>query len=122
MDCIFCKIINNEIPSYKLYEDEIVLCFLDVNPSSNGHTLIIPKKHYKDLDDIDLDTLNHIFKTAKKMKKLLEEKLNIDGITLIQNNGIVQEVKHYHLHLVPKYSNKNKIKDIKEIYEILKEA
>ena len=122
MDCIFCKIINNEIPSYKLYEDEIVLCFLDVNPSSNGHTLIIPKKHYKDLDDIDLDTLNHIFKTAKKMKKLLEEKLNIDGITLIQNNGIVQEVKHYHLHLVPKYSNKSKIKDIKEIYEILKEA
>ena len=122
MECIFCKIINNEIPSYKIYEDETVFCFLDINPLSNGHTLIIPKKHYKDLDDIDLDTLNHILKVAKILKKRLEEKLNIDGLSLIQNNGIAQEVKHYHLHLVPKYSNKNEIKDVKEIYEILKEA
>lgn len=122
MDCIFCKIINNEIPSYKLYEDDTVLCFLDVNPMSNGHTLIIPKKHYKDFDDIDSTTLNHIFEIAKNIKKLLEGKLNIDGLSLIQNNGIAQEVKHYHLHLVPKYSKKNEIKDVKEIYEILKEA
>lgn len=122
MDCIFCKIINNEIPSYKLYEDDTVLCFLDVNPMSNGHTLIIPKKHYKDFDDIDSTTLNHIFEIAKDIKKLLEDKLNIDGLSLIQNNGIAQEVKHYHLHLVPKYSKKNEIKDVKEIYEILKEA
>ncbi len=118
--CIFCKIINNEIPSYKIYEDELVLAFLDINPDSNGHTLIIPKNHYQDLDDIDEVTLNHILKVAKKLKLLLEQKLNCDGITLIQNNGLVQEVKHYHLHLKPYYTRKEN-KNIEEIFEILKE-
>jgi len=116
---IFCKIINGEIPSYTIYEDDIVKVFLDVNPRSNGHTLIIPKKHYKDLDDIDNDTLNHIMKIAKQIKKLLEEKLNPNGIMLVQNNGVLQEVKHYHLHLVPNYED-NKIISVKEIYEKLK--
>jgi len=119
MNCIFCKIINNEIPSYKIYEDEIVLAFLDVNPSSNGHTLIIPKEHYLDLDDIEEDTLNHIMKVAKEIKKLLQEKLNCDGITLVQNNGSVQEVKHYHLHLQPHYDKTEKL-DLEEVYDILK--
>lgn len=111
---IFCRIINGEIPSYTIYEDDIVKAFLDVNPKSNGHTLIVPKKHYKDLDDIDLDTLNHIMKIAKKIKKLLEEKLNPKGIMLVQNNGSLQEVKHYHLHLIPDYEESNKI-DVEEI-------
>ena len=119
MNCIFCKIINGEIPSYTIYEDEIVKVFLDINPASNGHMLIIPKKHILDLDDMDLDTLNHIMKIAKNMKNLLEEKLNIDGLTLIQNNGEVQDVKHYHLHLKPYYKNKQVKKDPKEIFEIL---
>lgn len=117
MNCIFCKIVNGEIPCYKLYEDDIVLCFLDINPESNGHALIIPKKHYLDLDDIDLETLNHIMKIAKKIKKLLEEKLNIDGLTLIQNNGDVQEVKHYHLHLKPYYNEKQELLNIEDIYK-----
>ena len=86
MDCLFCKIANGEIPSYKIYEDDIVLAFLDINPDSDGHTLIIPKKHFKDLDDIDDETLNHVNKIAKKLKKLLEEKLNCDGMSLLQNN------------------------------------
>ena len=119
MECIFCKIINGEIPTYKIYEDDLVFCFLDINPDSNGHTLIIPKKHYKDLDDIDIDTLNHIMKVSKKIKKLLENKLNIDGLTLIQNNGEGQQVKHYHLHLKPFYKNIKDIDDVKNIYEIL---
>ena len=119
--CIFCKIINGDIPSYKIYEDEIVYCFLDINPQNTGHSLIIPKKHYTDLDDIDLETLNHIFNVAKQLKKKLEEKLNIDGLMLVQNNGIVQEVKHYHLHLIPKYNEEKKL-NVEEVYEILKEA
>lgn len=119
MNCIFCKIINNEIPSYKIYEDEIVLAFLDVNPDSNGHTLIIPKEHYLDLDDIPESTLNHIMKVAKDIKILLQEKLNCDGLTLIQNNGNVQEVKHYHLHLKPHYNNAQKL-ELEEVYNILK--
>lgn len=119
MDCLFCKIIKNEIPSYTIYEDEIVKAFLDINPDSNGHLLIIPKKHTLDLDTIDMDTLNHILIVAKKLKKVLEEKLNIDGLTLIQNSGDVQEVKHYHLHLKPFYNKKQEKMDIKEVYEIL---
>lgn len=117
---VFCKIINKEIPSYTLYEDEKVLCFLDVNPESNGHSLIVPKVHYTDINDIDNETLMHIMGCARKIKKLLEEKLNIDGLTLIQNNGDVQEVKHYHLHVKPYYNNKTELKDVKEIYELLK--
>ena len=119
MDCLFCKIVSGEIPSYKIYEDELVYAFLDINPDSNGHTLLIPKKHYLDMNDIPLDTLTHIFKVAKELKIMLESKLNADGLTFIQNNGDVQEVKHFHLHLKPYYKN-NTISDVKDIYELLK--
>jgi len=119
MNCIFCKIINGEIPSYKIYEDDIVLAFLDINPDSNGHTLIIPKQHFQDIDDIDEKVLNHIMKIAKDIKNILYEKLNCDGLTLIQNNGLIQEVKHFHLHLKPYYENENKM-SIEEIYNIIK--
>ena len=122
MDCIFCKIVKGEIPSYTVYEDEVVKCFLDVHPDSNGHMLIIPKKHYTNLDDIDNDILSHIMKVSKQMKTLLEEKLHIDGLTLIQNNGLVQEVKHYHLHLKPVYNNNSSIIKVEDIYKKLKES
>lgn len=107
MDCIFCKINNGEIPSYTVYEDEIVRVMLDISPVSNGHMLIIPKAHYTNLEDISLDTLTHIMDVAKKMYSLLKEKLNVDGITLCQNNDYGQEVKHYHLHLIPRYKSDN---------------
>lgn len=119
MDCLFCKIINKEIPSYKIYEDDIVYAFLDINPDSVGHTLIIPKKHYLDLDDIDINTLKHIMEIAKMLKKRIEKRLNCDGLTLIQNSGQIQEVKHFHLHLKPFYKNK-KDKTLEEVYELLK--
>ena len=104
-NCIFCKIINNEIPSYTIYEDDVVKVFLDINQDSIGHMLIIPKKHYTNIDDIDIDTLTHILETSKKMHTLLKEKLNIDGMCMAQNNGIIQEVKHYHMHIKPFYEN-----------------
>lgn len=106
-DCLFCKIINKEIPNYTVYEDDICLAFLDINPISPGHTLIIPKKHYKDLNDIDSKTLNHILKVAKELSATLKEKLNYQGLQLVQNNGICQDIKHYHLHLIPKYNEKH---------------
>ena len=117
MDCIFCKIINGEIPSYTLYEDDIVKVFLDVNPDTNGHTLIVPKKHYTDLFDIDDNTLMHIMNTAKKINQLLSDKLHTDGLTLVQNNGLKQEVKHFHLHLKPQYKNEEKLLSVEEIYK-----
>ena len=125
MECIFCKIVNGEIPCLKIYETDKVLAFLDINPDSDGHTLVIPKKHYKDMDDIDNETLIEIEEAARRIKKILEDKLNIDGLSLLQNNGSVQEVKHYHLHLKPYYKDKKtievikhseKVNDPKEIY------
>lgn len=118
MECLFCKIINKEIPCKSIYEDEIVLAFLDINPDSPGHTLIIPKKHYKDLTDIDEDTLNHILKIAKILKERIENILMCDGVILVQNNGHVQEIKHFHLHLKPYYKNKKNL-SIDEVFEKL---
>ena len=129
MDCLFCKIINGDIPCFKIYENEDVLAFLDINPDADGHTLIIPKKHFTDLDDIDLNTLESINKASKEIKKILDEKLGCIGISLLQNNGSCQEVKHYHLHLKPYYEGiktiemkkyPENIRDPKEIYDILK--
>ena len=129
MECLFCKIINGDIPCFKIYENEDVLAFLDINPDADGHTLIIPKKHFTDLDDIDLNTLESINKASKEIKKILEEKLGCIGISLLQNNGSCQEVKHYHLHLKPYYEGiktidmkkyPENIRDPKEIYDILK--
>lgn len=117
MNCIFCKIVAGEIPSYTLYEDEVVKVFLDTNPDVDGHTLIIPKKHYQDLFDIDDDTLMHIMRVAKKIDKLLKDKLNTDGLTLVQNNGLKQEVKHFHLHLKPQYKEEKPVAQVEDIYK-----
>ena len=117
-DCIFCKIINNELPSYSLYEDDKVKVFLSIDPIHNGHTLIIPKKHIKDFEDISLEELNHIYKVAKDMYKLINDKLNCIGIKFVQNNGSYQDVKHFHLHLIPAYENEEM--PIEKVYEILK--
>lgn len=122
MDCIFCKISQGIIPSYTVYEDETIKCFLDVNPDSNGHLLIIPKEHFLGLKEIDDNVLMHIMKIARKMEELLKDKLNIDGLTLVQNNGDIQEVKHFHLHLKPYYKDKQEIIKVEDIYNKLKES
>ncbi|MDD2518854.1 MAG: HIT domain-containing protein [Bacilli bacterium] len=120
MDCVFCKINEGTIPSYTIYEDDIARIFLDISPDVNGHLLIVPKKHYIDLVDIDKDTLSHIMNLAKKYKLVLENKLGIDGLTLIQNNGMIQEVKHYHLHLKPYYKENKNLLPVEEVYKIIK--
>lgn len=119
MNCLFCKIISGEIPAKIIFEDDIVMAFLDVFPDTPGHTLIVPKKHYECLDDIPEDVLNHIMNVSKILKKKIEQKLDCDGFTLIQNNGVVQQIKHFHLHLKPFYTNK-KDKTLEEVYELLK--
>ena len=118
MNCIFCKIVSEEIPCYKIYEDDDILSFLDVNPVDPGHTLIIPKKHTLDLMSINDEILVKIFNKARDISSLLMEKLGADGFTLVQNNGIAQEVKHYHLHIMPKYKNKCNM-TIEEVYKKL---
>lgn len=130
-NCIFCKIINGDVPSMKVYEDDLCLAYLDINPDSDGHTLIIPKEHYKDINDIPEDVHKHIYMIAKKIMSLLNDKLSCDGFTLVQNNGDIQEVKHFHLHVKPYYNDRKStelikhnevIKDPKDVYKMIKEA
>ncbi|MBQ1551834.1 MAG: HIT domain-containing protein [Bacilli bacterium] len=126
-DCLFCKIIKGEIPSKTIHEDEIVKVMMDINPISDGHILVIPKNHNTDLLDLDDDTLLHIKRiTTEILIPKLKEKLNCDGITICQNNGLGQEIKHFHVHLIPRYendnikmTNKENIEDIEEIYNKL---
>jgi histidine triad (HIT) family protein len=97
-DCIFCKIIKGEIPSYKIYEDEKTYAFLDINPMHPGHTLLLPKEHQEYIFDVDDPLYSELFKTAKKLSVKLKE------VTQAKKIGLAIEgisVDHVHLHLVP---------------------
>lgn len=96
---------SGEIPSYTVYEDDIVKVFLDINPSTNGDLLVVPKKHVVDISDINDEVLAWIFKVTRMLYPKLREALQCDGLTLVQNNGYGQDVKHFHLHLTPRYEN-----------------
>jgi histidine triad (HIT) family protein len=104
-DCIFCKIIKGEIPSVKVYEDDKVLAFEDINPISEGHTLIIPKKH-ANLWKISAEDLTAIHLASKKVADAIKDALNPIGVAALQLNGrgANQVVMHYHLHLIPRSS------------------
>ncbi len=104
-NCIFCKIANGEIPAATVYEDEYFRAILDLGPASKGHTLILPKEHYRDFYELDDVLAEKILPVAKKIMSELTEKLNCNGFNLLQNNGKIagQTVFHYHLHLIPRY-------------------
>lgn len=121
MDCLFCKIIEGSIPSRTLYEDDIVKVIMDVNPNANGHVLVLPKKHITDFEEMDGETLAHIHGVAKDMKKLLYIALNPDGLVLVNNYGITQVIKHYHLHIIPAYKEKQPLRDVEEVYNQIME-
>ena len=106
-DCIFCKIINGEIPSKTLYEDEQFRVLLDLGPATKGHALILPKSHYKNLYELPDETAADVMKLAKKMATQMTEKLGCDGFNLVQNNGesAGQTVFHFHMHVIPRYEN-----------------
>ncbi len=118
-NCVFCKIINGEIPNYKVYENNNIIVFMDVNPDSNGHMLIVPKQHITDFTLIDNKLIGEINEIAKQMQELIRKKLNPDGIRLVVNYGFLQVVKHYHLHLIPIWKNSNKKLSVEEVYNIL---
>lgn len=128
MDCLFCKIINKEIASNIIYEDDDLMAFLDINPTTNGDTLIVPKKHYKDFLEIDNQTIEKINNLSRKLYPIYQEKLHCEGLTLSNNLDYGQEIKHFHLHFIPRYkddeikhlSNKNILKDLDDIQNILK--
>lgn len=113
-DCIFCKIVAGEIPSYTIHEDEDFKVILDANPASKGHALIIPKVHYADLYDIDDEVAGKAMKLAKKLATRMTNVLKCEGFNLLQNNNEAagQTVFHFHLHLIPRYENAKNNKGI----------
>ncbi len=102
-DCVFCKIVQQEIFAEIIYEDEEILSFLDIDPINNGHLLIIPKKHCLDLDDLDVDTAVHITKFAMKATEVLKELFKPDGYSIMQNGGYFNDIGHFHMHVFPRY-------------------
>lgn len=106
-DCIFCKIAAGEIPSRKIYEDNDLIAIMDLNPTSKGHSLIIPKEHYTNIYDIDEEIAAKVMKTAKKLATKMTVALNCDGFNLLQNNGETagQTMFHFHMHLIPRYKD-----------------
>ena len=104
-DCIFCAIAAGEIPSFKIYEDNLVLAYLDINPFSKGHTLVIPKEHSSGLLDTSDETLAVLAARVKKVAAHLKSALPCDGFNILQNNGEAagQTVMHIHFHIVPRY-------------------
>lgn len=111
-ECIFCKIIRKEIPSKIIFEDDKNLAFLDINPISEGHSLIILKNHYETLENIPDKDLINLFQVVRDIAKKIFEKLNIDGYHILQNNykAAGQEVNHFHIHIIPRKEGDNKIK------------
>ena len=127
-DCLFCKIINKEIPAEIIFEDKDVLVFLDINPTTNGDTLVIPKEHFENYFDVSEELLEHMNDIYKSLYNVYKEKLNCIGLTLSTNLEYGQDIKHMHMHFIPRYkddevkhlSNKEILKDIKEISKLLK--
>lgn len=107
MNCVFCKIVNNEIPSYKIYEDDNILAFLDIAPVSPGHALVITKKHYKNLEEIPENELALLINVVKKIGKSIKENLQVLGYNVSENNDPVagQIIPHIHFHVIPRKAN-----------------
>ena len=103
-DCIFCKIISGGIPCDKVFEDENFLAFLDIQPVGEGHTLVIPKKHFEKVSDLDKKYSSLYLDFLKKVSNLLAKKYNSDGFNIVLNNGesAGQVVKHVHFHILPR--------------------
>ena len=128
-ECSFCKIANNEIPCFQLFEDDLVKVFLDINPVSMGHLLIIPKEHFENIFTTPENVLIRISQVCKKMALLCKEKLGATGVNIVNASGkdAQQSVFHLHFHIIPRYKKDGldlwfhgKSKDIDEVKEIQK--
>ncbi|MBU6081639.1 HIT family protein [Allobacillus halotolerans] len=111
-DCIFCKIIDGELPSAKVYEDEYVYAFMDIGQVTEGHVLLIPKKHYENIYEMDEKTASDLFKVAPKIANGIKEAFNPKGMNLVNNNGSFadQSVFHFHLHFLPRFDENDGLK------------
>lgn len=127
-DCIFCKILKGDIPSYKVYEDDSFIGILDINPSAKGHVIIIPKNHAANIFELSEKDAKEIFVVAKKIAEAIKKAYQPDGINILQNNGEAagQTVFHLHVHVIPRYKDDTiKIewepKEMKDLEKVLEE-
>ena len=128
MECIFCKIIDGEIPAVKVLDEESVLAFMDINPSSRGHLLVVPKNHAENIFEIPESDLATLIKAVKKCAGAARDALRADGVTILQLNGKASDqiVPHLHIHVIPRWENDGlsvstwemKPGDMEEIQEI----
>jgi histidine triad (HIT) family protein len=116
--CIFCKIAQKQVPSSLVYEDAETVAFLDIRPLNEGHTLVIPKEHYKNIFDIPRELICYIHEVTKKVAQAVEKATHADGISIIQQNGEAagQEIFHLHVHVIPQFEGK-KLPRISEVSE-----
>lgn len=119
-DCLFCKIVKKEVPAHILYEDEDILVFLDAYPNVEGHTLVIPKKHYEDIYEVTDEVLCKMYKVGKDITKNLMNKLDKNALTFLINYGEAQAIKHIHLHLMPEFGKCQMKLSKEEVFDILK--
>ncbi len=112
--CVFCKIINNEFSSYKVYEDEEVLAILDLSQTTYGHTLVMPKKHYDNMLAIPQNEWAHLMEVAKTLSEKIMTRLNAKGFNVLinTNEAAGQTVNHLHVHIIPRYDEKDTIEII----------
>jgi len=116
MASIFSRIVQGEIPAAKIYEDDQTLAFLDINPATRGHALVICKEEHPDLLSVPPDLLAAVAQTTQKVARAITEALKPDGYNVMQNNGSAagQEVFHYHVHIVPRWEGDNAIRAWKQ--------
>ncbi|WP_235715078.1 HIT family protein [Halalkalibacter akibai] len=107
MECLGCSLANKKLPTNIVYEDNYVACVLDHAPFNEGHTLILPKQHFVDVDELNSETANAIMSASILLSKALKQLYKPDGITVTQNGGIFNELSHYHMHVVPRYKEQS---------------
>ena len=127
-ECIFCKIVNKEIPATLVYEDADLLAFMDIGPIIKGHVLVIPKKHHDAITETPDDLLAKLHLAAKRIATAQMNALGADGVNIMQNNGAAsgQEVPHIHVHVIPRFEgdghhwnwNAKKYDDFDEMAEL----
>jgi histidine triad (HIT) family protein len=105
-DCIFCKIVAGELPSQRVDEDELTIAFMDINPATRGHALVIPRRHARDLIEIEAEDLQATVVAAQRLARTMRERLEPDGINLLNSCGPAawQTVFHFHIHVIPRYA------------------
>ncbi|MNN53309.1 AP-4-A phosphorylase [compost metagenome] len=105
MECLGCKLANQLIETNVVFEDDLISCILDIDPLNEGHTLILPKRHFKDLEELDCTTSSAIMNASIIISRALKEIYRPDGISIIQNGGLFNDLDHYHMHVFPRYKS-----------------